>query len=105
MKRNSRKPVITDLIFTDETIANRENNLTIKGELPDTAWKVGKIKIDIRENQKKVIVSVFASRDPNLMAAQVVVRFKENVKIIFPSEGKWIIICNNNEVEVKVKKG
>ena len=94
---------ITKIEFSDKLAVGLESVLIVEGYLSDPLWEIKRESVDIDEPAKKIVVRIWVSRDPSLMAAQVTKDFVKEYKITFLSAGKWMIQVNDKNLEVVVE--
>ncbi len=102
MKQRQRPVPIKSISFNSPPKINTEAMLEIEGYLPDAAWELLEEQISIDETEKIIIVRIIGKRDPHLMAAQVVRKFQKTIPLVFKTEGKWKIQCNDKNLEIVV---
>ncbi|MHA1224661.1 MAG: hypothetical protein ACTSSG_14105 [Candidatus Heimdallarchaeaceae archaeon] len=102
MKKQSKLATILQMKLVPPSSGKMKTILQIKGTLPDKAWRLEHEKVTINEYEKKVEVKIFASRDPTIMAAQVMVNFTKEIPLELKSKGQWKIDCNNFSININI---
>jgi hypothetical protein len=95
---------ISDLKFNTEPKVEEEVILVVFGYLRDAAWSLESEKIYYSPESFEVDIKLFAKRDSNLMAAQVIKGFQKEIPLIFDKKGKWTVKCNTKIMEVEIKE-
>lgn len=95
---------ISELRFNTEPKAEEEVILVVVGYLRDAAWSLESEKINYSIESFEVDIKLFAKRDPNLMAAQVIKGFQKEIPLIFREKGKWTVKCNTKMITVEIKE-
>lgn len=95
MKKRSKSVHITDVSISSDVKVNKPLSISISGNLSDAGWKVNEPKVDVNVSDKVLTIRVTGTRDPTIMAAQVITPFNTFVETNFPETGEWKIECNN----------
>jgi len=103
MKPMRKLASITNFGFVELPIAGEEAVLTIEGMLSDPVWEVQKESIDVNIPQNKIVIRIWVTRDPSLMAAHVTKRFVKEIKITIPHSGTWNVQVNDKNLETDVQ--
>ena len=103
MKPLQKLASIRAIQLSPSPCAGEETTLFIEGMLSDPAWEITRESIDIDAPKNKIWVRIWAKRDPNLMAAQVIKNFVKEIKFVFPHAGEWIVQVNDKNLETVVE--
>ena len=103
MKPKQKPASITSFDFQEKPVANEKSVLMVEGMLSDPAWELKPENIEVDSNNNKIMVRIWATRDPSLMAAQVLKRFAKEIEITFLHAGSWKIQVNDKNLEVVVE--
>lgn len=103
MKPMRKLASITNFGFVEIPITGEEAVLTIEGMLSDPAWEVQRESIDLNIPKNKIMVRIWVTRDPSLMAAHITKKFVKVIKITFPHSGSWNVQVNDKNLETEVK--
>ncbi len=103
MKPLQKLAGITNFGFNEIPIVGEEAILSIEGMLSDPAWEVKKESVDFDIPKNKIMIRIWVTRDPNLMAAQVTKKFIKEIKITFPHAGNWSVQVNDKNLETIIE--
>ncbi len=95
---------ISEIRFKTELKTENEVILEVVGYLRDAAWSLESEKTNYFPESFKVDIKLFAKRDPDLMAAQVIKGFQKEIPLVFSKKGKWTVKCNTKIIEVEIKE-
>ncbi len=95
---------ISELRFKTEPKVDEEVILEIVGYLRDAAWNLESEKIYYSPEILEVDIKLFAKRNPDLMAAQVIKGFQKEISLNFSKKGKWTVKCNRKIIETEIKE-
>ncbi|NPD88459.1 MAG: hypothetical protein HGN29_07030 [Asgard group archaeon] len=104
MKKFQKAASITELIFQEEIKRGVQTTLIVKGYLGDPSWKLLPETLDFDEDRKIVKIRLFAKKEPNTIAIQVIKDFKKEFLLTFLSGGKWTVHCNTKSIEIEVEE-
>lgn len=102
MKQSQRLVPITRMSIHTPLEVSSEIFIEIEGYLPDPAWEMFREQVSIDETKQVVSIKIYGKRDPSLMAAQVVKNFRKSISLILKTKGKWIIQCNDKNLEIEI---
>ncbi len=103
MKPLQKLASITEVDFVEKPMAGKEVILSIEGFLSDPLWELKKEIIDMNIQESKINIRIWRTRDPNLMAPQIVKDYRKEIKITFPHAGKWFVQVNDKNLEIDVE--
>lgn len=95
---------ISELTFKTEPKKEEEVILEVVGFLRDAGWNLEPEKVKCSPESFEISITMFAKRDPNLMAAQVIKRFQKEIPLVFDKKGKWTVKCNIKTIKVDIKE-
>ncbi len=95
MKKQSKSVHITDVSVSSSVKVNQPVSISISGTFSDAGWKLNDPQLDVNISDKLLNILVTGTRDPNVMAAQVITPFNTFVETSFSETGEWKIKCNN----------